>query len=242
MLTTRVVRAGLVAPAVAHLQLAKPAGFSYRTGEFARLGLRVRGEEVCRAYSIASLPSEDTVDFFIANVKGGQLSPRMNALKAGDEVLIDPEAGGMLLADRLAPGGKHLWLFASGTGIAPFMGIIRDEAITRAYERIILVHGVRTWDETEYASRMITPQDKLIKLCSVTRVKDAAVTERIPSALASGKLEELAGVKISKADSRVMLCGNPALVKAVREHMKGLGIASPRGGQPGELLAENFWL
>ncbi|MCF0252764.1 MAG: ferredoxin--NADP reductase, partial [Duodenibacillus sp.] len=163
-------------------------------------------------------------------------------VKAGDEVLIDPEAGGMLLADRLAPGGKHLWLFASGTGIAPFMGIIRDEAITRAYERIILVHGVRTWDETEYASRMITPQDKLIKLCSVTRVKDAAVTERIPAALASGKLEELAGVKISKADSRVMLCGNPALVKAVREHMKGLGIASPRGGQPGELLAENFWL
>ena len=94
IVTTRVASARKVASEVIHLQLAKPEGFTWKTGEFARLGLPLNGEDVFRAYSIASPAGAKTVDFFIADVKDGTLSPKLNALRENDEILIDTEVGG----------------------------------------------------------------------------------------------------------------------------------------------------
>ncbi len=242
LLKTRVAKAEKVASNVIYLQIERPEGFSWRTGEFAMLGLKSGEETVMRCYSIASPGNAPTVDFFVANVKGGQLSPRLNALKAGSEVYLDSDVGGMLLADRLEQGGKDLWLFGSGTGVATFMAVTADASIMAQYENVILVHGVRTWDETGYVARMVTRSPKLQVICAVTRCKDAMITKRIPDALADGSLQAVAGISLEKEHSRAMICGNPGMVKGVRDYLKGIGMVSPRGGNPGQVLVENFWI
>lgn len=242
IVTTRVASARKVASEVIHLQLAKPEGFTWKTGEFARLGLTLNGEDVFRAYSIASPAGAKTVDFFIADVKDGTLSPKLNALRENDEILIDTEVGGLLLPEKLEAGGKDLWLFASGTGAAPFMAVTSDEAVMARYERVFLVHGVRTLDETNYVSWLTRKNAKLTVISCVTREGGGTLSERIPDALNDGALEKTAGVTIEKTHSRALLCGNPGMVKSVREILKARGFVTPRLGKPGQMLVENFWM
>ena len=149
---------------------------------------------------------------------------------------------GMLIESRLQPGGRDLWLLSTGTGVAPFVAIVSDESIMDKYERVFLVHGVRNWNETQYLQHVLKLQPKLRVMASVTRDAGAMIDVRIPDALESGLLEATAEAEITPQASRVMLCGNPAMVKAVRAAMRARGIVSPRNGEPGQLLAENFWL
>ncbi len=242
VVSTQVAAARSVAADVIHLQLVKPESFAWQTGEFARLGLNVEGNDVFRAYSIASPAKAPTVDFFIARVAEGTLSPRLNELKAGDEVMIDTEVGGLLLPEKLEAGGKDLWLFASGTGAAPFMAMTADESILAQYERVFLVHGVRTLDETNYVSWLTRRTPKLTVISCVTREAGGTLSQRIPEALSDGTLEKTADCTIEKSRSRALLCGNPGMVKAVRELLKARGFVTPRLGKPGQMLVENFWL
>ena len=195
-----------------------------------------------RCYSIASKAGADTLDFFIARVKGGAVSPRLCNLKVGETILLDTEMNGMLIESRLQPGGRDLWLLSTGTGVAPFVAIVSDDSIMDKYERVFLVHGVRNWNETQYLQHVLKLQPKLRVMASVTRDEGAVIDVRIPDALESGLLEATAEAKLTPQASRVMLCGNPAMVKAVRASMRARGIVSPRNGEPGQLLAENFWL
>ena len=231
IVTTRVASARKVASEVIHLQLAKPEGFTWKTGEFARLGLTLNGEDVFRAYSIASPAGAKTVDFFIADVKDGTLSPKLNALRENDEILIDTEVGGLLLPEKLEAGGA-----------APFMAVTSDEAVMARYERVFLVHGVRTLDETNYVSWLTRKNTKLTVISCVTREGGGTLSERIPDALNDGALEKAAGVTIEKTHSRALLCGNPGMVKSVREILKARGLVTPRLGKPGQMLVENFWM
>lgn len=240
--TTKVIAATPVAENVVRLDVAVPENCTWKTGEFARVALPGADESHWRCYSIASATGADKLTFFIARVKGGVVSPKLCALKAGDSIQVDTEMCGMLIEDRLEVGGKDLWLFATGTGVAPFIGVADDPAIMDKYEHVILVHGVRNFDETSYVGKNIKLQDKLTAVACVTREKGAVIEKRIPDALRTGELERVVGLEITPEKSRVMLCGNPAMVKGIRELMKERNIVSPRGGKPGQLLAENFWL
>ncbi len=240
--TSRVLAAQSVADDVVRLDIAVPEGCSWQTGQFARLAMPGAADDQWRCYSIASAGGSDKLTFFIARVKGGAVSPLLCSLKAGDAVQVDTEMCGLLIEDRLEAGGKDLWLFATGTGVAPFIAVAEDDSIMNKYEHVILVHGTRTFDETSYVGKHIKLQDKLSAIACVTREKGALVSMRIPEAITSGELERITGLTISPERSRVMLCGNPAMVKAVRQLMKERGIVSPRGGNPGQLLAENFWI
>lgn len=240
--TTKVIAATAVADNVVRLDVAVPENCTWKTGEFARLALPGADESHWRCYSIGSATGADKLTFFIARVKGGAVSPKLCALKAGDAIQVDTEMCGMLIEDRLEPNGKDLWLFATGTGVSPFIGVADDPAIMDKYENVILVHGVRNFNETSYVGKNIKLQDKLRAVACVTREKGALIQKRIPDAIRDGDLERLTGLEITPERSRVMLCGNPAMVKAVRELMKERNIVSPRGGKPGQLLAENFWL
>lgn len=242
IVTTTVAAARFVADQVIHLQLVKPEGFTWKTGEFARLGLPVEGEDVFRAYSIASPSNAVTIDFFIAHVEGGTLSPKLNALTAGSSVLLDMETGGLLLPGKLEAGGRDLWLFATGTGVAPFMAVTADEDVMRQYERVFLVHGVRTLDETNYVSWLTRKNKNLTVISCITREGGGTLSKRIPDAIADGSLEKSAQCEIDKSHSRALLCGNPAMVKSVRELLKARGFVTPRLGKPGQMLVENFWL
>lgn len=241
---TRVLSAEHVCGKVIRLDLEVPEGCTWKTGEFARIApvASAGSEPQWRCYSIASPAGASALTFFIARVKGGAVSPVLHRLKAGDEVMIDTEMNGMLVENRLEEGGRDLWLFATGTGIAPFMAVLQDPAITDKYKHIVLVHGVSTWEETCYAASAVPKSDKLTGVACVTREPSAAVNMRIPEALESGRLEEVVGLPINPKKSRAMICGNPAMSKALRAALKARGMVSPRQGNPGQVLVENFWM
>ena len=110
------------------------------------------------------------------------------------------------------------------------------------YENIVLVHGVRTWNETQYVVHYIVKSSKLQVMACVTREKGALINQRIPDALSCGLIEKTADIKLDPSTSRVMICGNPAMVKSVRSALKERGFVTPRGGRPGQMLVENFWM
>ena len=239
---TQVLEAVQAADNVVALDLAVPESVRWKTGEFVRVALPGAPEDAWRCYSIATPAGSPVLRLFIARVKGGKVSPRLCALKKGDALMMDTEMMGMLLEERLEPGGRDLWLFATGTGAASFVAVANDETIRARYDNIILVHGVRTWQETQYVGRSLTPGPTLQVMACVTRDKGAWISGRIPDALADGRIEKTAGLTLDPARSRAMICGNPAMVKAVRETLKARGMTSPRGGKPGQVLVENFWL
>ena len=239
---TKVLEAVQVADNVVRLDLAVPEGTSWKTGEFARVALPGASESEWRCYSIATPAGSPTIGLFIARVKGGAISPKLCSLKKGDELMLDTEMMGMLLESRLEEGGKDLWLFATGTGVASFVAVASDPAITEKYENIVLVHGVRTWNETQYVGHYIVKSSKLQVMACVTREKGALINQRIPDALSCGLIERTADIKLDPSTSRVMICGNPAMVKSVRSALKERGFVTPRGGRPGQMLVENFWM
>ena len=122
------------------------------------------------------------------------------------------------------------------------MAVTSDEAVMARYERVFLVHGVRTLDETNYVSWLTRKNAKLTVISCVTREGGGTLSERIPDALNDGSLEKAAGVTIEKTHSRALLCGNPGMVKSVREILKARGFVTPRLGKPGQMLVENFWM
>lgn len=253
MQTIKLLEKREAAPRLFVLRFEKPEGFVFKAGQFARIGLQLEGdaEPVMRAYSIASAPWADTLDFFITAVPDGQLSPRITALNPGDEALLDGDAQGNLFPERI-PGGKTLWLFATGSGLAPFASILRNHDSHYPWHEIVLVDCVRTGDEAVLAreleksfNEVFAPRSKLRLVVSTTRETDPAKAgefcERIPALIASGELERAAGRTLTPENARALLCGNPAFIDAMRAELKKRGIISPRFGRPGQLVAETFW-
>src|ERR1700754_1273191 len=127
----------------------RDSGFRFRNGQFAMIGLEVSGRPLLRAYSLASANFEEHLEFFSIKVPDGPLTSRLQHLKVGDPVLIGKKPTGTLVADNLLPG-KTLWLLSTGTGLAPFMSIIKDPDVYDRYERVVLTHTCRFVDELAY--------------------------------------------------------------------------------------------
>lgn len=233
------------------LTFERPEGFTFKAGQFARLGLPSTdpavAEPIIRAYSIASAPEADHLEFFITAVEGGALSPRLAALQPGAEVFLDGEAQGALTPERV-PGGETLWLMATGSGLSPFASMIRSEAVWQQWQDIVLVESVRTFDEAVLARELVAamPEDRRPQLLiATTRESDPArqgdLAGRIPALITSNELERVSGRTISAEKSRLLLCGNPGFIADTRAALKERGIVSPRFGRPGQLVVENFW-
>ncbi len=237
-------------PTLLSFRCTRPAAFRFTPGHYTRLGLGSGEERVWRPYSLTSGPDEDVLEFIAVRVPGGEFSQRLGELKVGDGIGVDKAAYGFLTVNQLAPG-KDLWMLASGTGLGPFMSILRDQAVWRDFERLILVHGVRHAAELAWRADIETmpplawrPQAKarLRYLPVVTREPGATVlADRIPLLLADGRLEAAAGCALSIADSRLMVCGNPELARSLREHLGARGYATNRRGVPGQMAFEKYW-
>ena len=116
-------------------------GFRFENGQFTMIGLPVEGRPLLRAYSMVSANHEDTLEFFCIKVPDGPLTSRLQHLKDGDPIIVGRKATGTLLLDNLLPG-KHLYLLGTGTGLAPFLSIVKDPEIYERFERVVLIHGV----------------------------------------------------------------------------------------------------
>jgi len=126
------------------------ASLRFESGHFVMVGLMVNDKPLLRAYSIASAHYAEELEFFSIKVEDGPLTSRLQHLKVGDEVLVGRKPTGTLVLSDLLPG-KHLYLFATGTGLAPFMSIIRDPDTYDRFDKVVLVHGVRIGSELAYA-------------------------------------------------------------------------------------------
>jgi len=224
-------------------------GLRFHNGHFVMLGLEVDGKPLMRAYSIASANHEDNLEFLSIKVPNGPLTSRLQHLKAGDSILISRKPVGTLVVDDLRPG-RHLYLFATGTGLAPFMSIIKDPEVYDRFEKVILVHGVRFVSELAYSDyiREELPQDeylgemvreKLIYYPTVTR--EPYVHEgRITTLVESGQLfRDIDLPPLDPAVDRAMICGSPAMLADVRKMLDDRGFTvSPGVGEPGDYVYE----
>jgi ferredoxin--NADP+ reductase len=205
----------------------RPAGLRFASGQFVMLGLaQPSGRPLLRAYSFASPNYADQLEFLSVKVADGPLTSRLQHLAPGDEVLIGRQPGGTLLLDDLKPG-ERLYLLATGTGLAPFISLIQDPLIYERFREVILVHGVRRVSDLAYADfiRDELPHDEFLGemvrrqlryLPTVTR-EDFPQRGRITTLIETGELfAALAVPPLDAKRDRVMICGNPALLKDCR--------------------------
>lgn len=225
----------------------------FHNGHFVMLGIEVEGKPLMRAYSIASANYEDNLEFLSIKVPNGPLTSRLQHLKEGDSVLVSRKPVGTLVVDDLKPG-RNLYLFATGTGLAPFMSIIKDPDIYERFEKVVLMHGVRFKSELAYADYIQNElpnneffgevvRDKLIYYPTVTR-EPFRNAGRITHLVETGKVFEDTGLApLDPALDRAMLCGSPAMLADISAMLDKKGfVVSPGVGQPGDYVVERAFV
>ena len=225
----------------------------FENGHFVMVGLEVDGKPLTRAYSIASANYDEYLEFFSIKVQHGPLTSRLQHLKVGDEVLVSRKPTGTLTLHDLLPG-KHLYMLATGTGLAPFLSIIKDPEIYHRFEKIVLVHGVRQVDELAYR-QVITEElpaneffgedvrQKLIYYPTVTR-EEFHNRGRVTELIENGKLCQDIGLPpLNPSVDRVMICGSTSMLKDTSALLESRGFKiSPHIGVPGDYVIERAFV
>lgn len=220
----------------------------FSNGHFTMIGLRVNEKPLLRAYSIASANYEDHLEFLSIKVDDGPLTSRLQHIQVGDTVIVGRKPTGTLVVDYLLPG-KRLYMLSTGTGLAPFMSIVRDPATYEAFEQVILVHGVRIVDELayhdllmehlpshEFLGDMVSSQ--MLYYPTVTR-EEFRNNGRIPDLIESGKLFTDLGVPpFDPASDRVMICGSPGMLRDLKHLLEERGFNEGNTSTPGEFVIE----
>lgn len=225
----------------------------FHNGHFVMIGLEVNGKPLMRAYSIASSNYEEHLEFLSIKVANGPLTSRLQHLKEGDPILVSRKPVGTLIADDLLPG-KNLYLFGTGTGLAPFMSIIKDPEIYEKFEKVVLVHGVRQVSELAYADyieRELPENEyfgdmvrgKLIYYPTVTR-EPFRNQGRLTDLIVSGKLTDDVGLPpLNPETDRAMLCGSPSMLADTAALLDERGfVVSPGVGQAGHYVIERAFV
>ena len=200
----------------------RTSGLRFENGHFVMIGLEVEGKTIARAYSIASANYEEYLEFLSIKVPDGPLTSRLQHIQVGDKIVVGRKPTGTLLIDYLVPG-KRLYLLATGTGLAPFMSIIRDPETYEKFEHVVLVHGVREVKELcyhDYITRELPAHEILGEMVSKQLSYYPTVTRepyvhqgRLTTLLENGQLAADLGIPaLSPLEDRVMICGSPALV------------------------------
>jgi ferredoxin/flavodoxin---NADP+ reductase len=230
------------------LRLDRPEGFRFTPGHYARLGLADKdGTLLWRPFSMVNGRDEAVLEFVMVLVPDGVFSQCLRTLSRGSEILVEHRSLGFLTLDQLA-SGKDLWMIASGTGIGPFVSMLRSPAHCDQFEDVVLVHSVRHADELTY-------QDELRSIVAGTRLRGRfhylqAVTRddvpgtlraRVPALIQEGSLQQAAGVDLNVDHSRAMVCGNPDMCKDVRASLTRLGFQPGRRNVPGQMAFEKYW-
>ncbi len=224
----------------------------FSNGHFTMIGLRVNGKPLLRAYSVVSANYEEHLEFLSIKVPDGPLTSRLQHIQVGDSVIVGRKPTGTLLVDYLLPG-KRLYLFGTGTGMAPYMSIVRDPETYDRFEQVVLVHGVREVAELAYRDylQQELPQheflgelvrDKLRYYPTVTR-EAFEHQGRIPDLINSGRLAADLGLPaLDPAHDRAMLCGSPAMLKELKTVLEERGFKEGNTTTPGDFVVERAFV
>jgi ferredoxin--NADP+ reductase len=238
-------------PSLFTLRTTRDAGFRFRAGQFARLGVtKADGSTVWRAYSVVSSPHDEFLEFFSIVVPDGEFTSELSRLREGDTLLVEKQATGFLTLDRFVDG-RDLWMLSTGTGVAPFLSILQDFEVWERFERVILVYSVRVASELAYQeliaglmSRDYLAEyaDKFLFIPIVTREEHpGALHGRITQLIENGELEQAAGLRLTPEHSRLMLCGNPQMIDDTRKLLKQRDLNLSLSRRPGQVAVENYW-
>ena len=228
-------------------------GFRFRNGHFTMMGLmQDNGRPLLRAYSITSANYEEHLEFFSIKVPDGPLTSQLQHVKPGDKILVNSKSTGTLVTDALLPG-KRLYLISTGTGLAPFMSIIKDPEVYEQYDQVVLTHGVRYTDELAYQAfiKEELPQneffgdivkEKLIYYPSVTR-EEFERNGRLTDLLESGQVsKDLDLPDINPEHDRFMICGSPSMLKDTCAILDARGFREARNGDLGHYVIERAFV
>lgn len=227
-------------------------GFRFKNGHFIMIGLQQEAGPLMRAYSIASANHEEEMEFFSIKVADGPLTSKLQNLAVGDEILVSRKPTGTLVTDGLLPG-KNLYLLSTGTGLAPFISIIKDPEVYENYDRIILTHSVRWKSELAYQDLIENElpnnpyfgdsvREKLIYYPTVTR-EPFRNNGRLTELMESGKLFlDLGLPKPNLEDDRFMICGNPAMLKDITSLLTSHNFVETRQGVLGQFVTERAFV
>jgi ferredoxin--NADP+ reductase len=250
------------------LKVSRDPAFHFAPGQFARLGLSIGAADNLtpnewRAYSMVSHPSEDALEFFSVVVPDGKFSPTLASLAPGDTLWINKTVFGFLTLDQFADG-DDLWLVSTGTGLSAYISMLREASTWLRFKRIVVLHGVRHAGELAYRDELlhlqnqhsalgertdkaalvylpVTSQEPLKPELSPAITLQHLSANRLTTLLARGELEERTGITLDPERSRIMLCGNPAMVTEMRTLLAERGFAAGRRGVAGNLAVENYW-
>jgi ferredoxin--NADP+ reductase len=226
--------------------------FRFQSGQFAMIGLETENRPLLRAYSMTSAIYDDHLEFFSIKVPNGPLTSRLQHIKVGDHIIVNGKPTGTLLLSNLKPG-KRLWLFATGTGFAPFASILRDPETYENFQTVIAVEGCRQVAELEFASTVVDGvrrHEYLGELAGGKLHYYAAATRelfhhkgRIPGLIASHKLTEDLGVApFGTEDERVMMCGNPHMLAEMKALLENRGFVEGSSSEPGTYVVEKAFV
>ncbi len=221
-----------------------PGVAPFEPGQYLQLGLPLPEKHLHRPYSVAS-PHGDVLEFFIVRVDEGELTPRLWNLNVGDQVDVSAKATGSFSLSHV-PDAPNLWLVATGTGLAPYIAMLRESLIWDRFPRISLIHGVRYADDLAYLDELASYRERFgdrfhfIPVVSRQEV-EGAISGRITTAIDSGELEVKTGSKLSPIESVVMLCGNPQMLNDVEARMQERGMHKHKPTNPGHYVLERYW-
>ncbi|HEB81643.1 MAG TPA: ferredoxin--NADP reductase [Gammaproteobacteria bacterium] len=216
----------------------------FKAGQFIRVALDIDGERVARPYSLVNRPGEGSLEIFFNIVPEGPLSPRLAALEAGDEIFVAERANGFLTIDEV-PESRHLWMLATGTGVGPFLSILKAGECWQRFDKVVLAYSVRDSSELAYRRQIAEieearPQQFRFIPCITRESVEDCLNERIPAAIESGNLEKNAGIRISRDDSHIMMCGNSAMITSVSELLQQRGLKKHLRREPGQVTVEKY--
>jgi ferredoxin--NADP+ reductase len=217
----------------------------FEAGQFVRLELVIAGEKVARPFSLVNAPDDPVAEVFFNTVPGGQLSNALAQLRKNDTVAVSQPATGFFVLDG-TPVARDLWLIATGTGLGPYLSILRSPRLWQRFGNVVLVHGVPTCEELVYQD-VINPIEKKYAdrfhyiSCVSREANPAGLTGRITEAIKGGALEQRAGLTIAAADSSVMLCGNHAMINDMKSLLAERDMRRHLRHKPGHILTEQYF-
>jgi ferredoxin--NADP+ reductase len=228
-------------------------GLRFENGQFVMIGLTVNNRPLVRAYSIASANYEEHLEFLSIKVQDGPLTSRLQHLQPGDDLLVSQKPVGTLVLHDLKPA-RHCYMFSTGTGLAPFMSLIRDPELYERFEKVVLIHGTRVVSELAYEDFITrellenefigeAAKEKLIYYPTVTR-EPFRNQGRLTDLVESGKLFTDIGLPpLNPEIDRGMICGSPAMLADTRKLLDDRGfIVSPSIGEPGDYVFERAFV